>query len=169
VRSAAPTVTTPAWGDPFDIDRMKPINDGFGHDAGDVLLAGELMRTFRGEDVACRYGGDEFTIVLPEASLADVWRRAEQFREAVRAGGAVRGQVPGSGHVDRRGAYPDHGLNSERVLLAADAPLRLQVRGRGSHHGRADGRTRRRGGNTETRGNLAGSTELIFSSRPVEN
>jgi diguanylate cyclase (GGDEF)-like protein/PAS domain S-box-containing protein len=110
----------------FDIDRMKPINDGFGHDAGDVLLRalGELMlRTFRGEDVACRYGGDEFTIVLPEASLADVWRRAEQFREAVKKlevvyEGKSLGPVTLSIGV---AAYPDHGLTSERVLLAADA------------------------------------------------
>lgn len=110
----------------FDIDRMKPINDGFGHDAGDVLLRAlgeQMLRTFRGEDVACRYGGDEFTIVLPEASLADVWRRAEQFREAIKKldvqyEGKRLGPVTLSIGV---AAYPDHGLTSERVLLAADA------------------------------------------------
>ncbi len=110
----------------FDIDRMKPINDTFGHDAGDLLLrtlGGLMLNSFRGEDVACRYGGDEFTIVLPEASLVDVWRRAEQLRENVkkldiRYEGRSVGAITLSIGV---AAYPDHGLTAERVLLAADA------------------------------------------------
>jgi hypothetical protein len=110
----------------FDIDKMKPINDRFGHDAGDLVLktlGNELLRMFRGEDVACRYGGDEFTIVLPEASLADVWQRAEQMRDAVKRidlqyEGKQLGAVTLSIGV---AAYPDHGASTERVLLAADA------------------------------------------------
>jgi diguanylate cyclase (GGDEF)-like protein len=78
---------------------------------------------FRGEDVACRYGGDEFTIVLPEASLADVWRRAEQMRDAVKRldpvyEGKHLGPLTLSIGV---AAYPDHGTTTERVLLASDA------------------------------------------------
>ncbi len=110
----------------FDIDRMKPINDTFGHDAGDLLLKSlgrTLISMFRGEDVACRYGGDEFTIVLPEASLADTWRRAEHVRQAVRQlnlryEGKRLGEVTLSIGV---AAFPDHGQTAERVLLAADA------------------------------------------------
>src|SRR5271157_770715 len=110
----------------FDIDKMKPINDRFGHDAGDLLLKAlgrEMLNLFRGEDVACRYGGDEFTIVLSEASLADTWRRAEQLREAVKRldikyEGAPIGPITLSIGV---AAYPDHGLSAERVLLASDA------------------------------------------------
>jgi diguanylate cyclase (GGDEF)-like protein len=110
----------------FDIDRMKPINDTYGHDAGDLLLrslGGLMLNSFRGEDVACRYGGDEFTIVLPEASLVDVWRRAEQLRENVKKldikyEGRSVGAITLSIGV---AAYPDHGLTAERVLLAADA------------------------------------------------
>ncbi len=110
----------------FDIDGMKPINDRFGHDAGDLVLKSlgfELIRLFRGEDVACRYGGDEFTIVLPEAALADVWRRAEQLREAIKRldlkyDGKQIGPVTISIGV---AAYPDHGATAERVLLACDA------------------------------------------------
>lgn len=110
----------------FDIDRMKPINDSYGHDAGDVLLRalGDLLlKSFRGEDVACRYGGDEFTIVLPEASLVDVWRRAEQMREGIKRlelkyEGRSLGPITLSIGV---AAYPDHGLTAERVLLAADS------------------------------------------------
>jgi diguanylate cyclase (GGDEF)-like protein len=110
----------------FDIDKMKPINDRYGHDAGDLvlkLLGRELLSMFRGEDVACRYGGDEFTIVLPEASLADVWRRAEQMRDAVKRldivyEGKHLGPLTLSIGV---AAYPDHGTTTERVLLACDA------------------------------------------------
>jgi diguanylate cyclase (GGDEF)-like protein len=110
----------------FDIDRMKPINDTFGHDAGDLLLrslGSALIGMFRGEDVACRYGGDEFTIVLPEASLTDTWRRAEHVRQTVRSlglkyEGKSLGEVTLSIGV---AAYPDHGQTAERVLLSADA------------------------------------------------
>lgn len=110
----------------FDIDKMKPINDQFGHDAGDLLLrslGSELLGMFRGEDVACRYGGDEFTIVLPEASLAEVWRRAEQLRDRMRRldlmyNGKPLGKVSLSIGV---AAFPDHGQTTERVLLACDA------------------------------------------------
>ncbi len=110
----------------FDIDKMKPINDRFGHDAGDLVLKSlglELLNLFRGEDVACRYGGDEFTIVLPEATLADVWRRAEQLRELVKRlvikyDGKQIGPLTMSIGV---AAYPDHGASTERVILASDA------------------------------------------------
>jgi diguanylate cyclase (GGDEF)-like protein/PAS domain S-box-containing protein len=110
----------------FDIDKMKPINDRFGHDAGDLLLktlGKELLGLFRGEDVACRYGGDEFTIVLPEATLSDVWRRAEQMRETIKKldlkyTGKSVGQITLSIGV---AAFPDHGQTAERVLLACDA------------------------------------------------
>ncbi len=110
----------------FDIDRMKPINDRHGHDAGDLVLKSlgrELLRLFRGEDVACRYGGDEFVVVLPEAPLADVWRRAEDLRSAIRRldlvyEGKPLGTITLSIGV---AAYPDHGQTAERVLLACDA------------------------------------------------
>jgi diguanylate cyclase (GGDEF)-like protein len=110
----------------FDIDKMKPINDRYGHDAGDLalrMLGKELLGLFRGEDVASRYGGDEFTIVLPEATLADVWRRAEQLHEATRRleikyDGKQVGPITLSIGV---AAYPDHGQTTERVLLACDA------------------------------------------------
>jgi diguanylate cyclase (GGDEF)-like protein len=110
----------------FDIDRLKPINDNYGHDAGDTLLRalGELLlKTFRGEDVACRYGGDEFTVVLPEASLADIWQRAEQLRNNYKQ---LDLQHEGQ-HLDLAGlsigvaAYPDHGATVERLIQVCDA------------------------------------------------
>jgi diguanylate cyclase (GGDEF)-like protein len=110
----------------FDVDHMKPINDALGHDAGDTLLKGLgelMMRLFRGEDVACRYGGDEFTIVLPEASLADAWQRAEQLREAFRRLELVHNNKP-LGQVTLSigvALFPDHGATAERLLQAADS------------------------------------------------
>lgn len=109
----------------FDIDRLKPINDTYGHDAGDLLLRslGELLqRSFRGEDVACRYGGDEFTVVLPEATLADAWRRADQLREAVKKMDLFyEGRPIGPATLSIGvAAYPDHGRTAEHLLLAAD-------------------------------------------------
>jgi diguanylate cyclase (GGDEF)-like protein/PAS domain S-box-containing protein len=112
----------------FDIDQMKPVNDNLGHDAGDLLLksiGSLLLKMFRGEDVACRYGGDEFTVILPEASLPDVWRRAEELREAVRKlqldyeGKPLR---PCSLSVGVT-AFPDHGSNIESLIKASDAAI----------------------------------------------
>jgi diguanylate cyclase (GGDEF)-like protein/PAS domain S-box-containing protein len=111
-----------------DIDQLKPINDNLGHDAGDTMLksVGSLMeRLFRGEDVACRYGGDEFTVIMPEASLSDVWQRAEQLRESLRKlsmehEGKRLGPVTMSIGV---AAYPDHGNSAERLLQVADAAV----------------------------------------------
>ena len=72
----------------LDIDHFKIFNDTHGHAAGDALLAriGHVLQTMtRNEDLACRYGGEEFTLVLPEASQADAMRRAEEIRAAIGA------------------------------------------------------------------------------------
>lgn len=110
----------------FDIDHLKRVNDGYGHDAGDAALEalGNLMlKTFRGEDVPCRFGGDEFTIILPEATVSDAFRRAEQFREAFKLldfehEGKHFGPLTLSLGI---AAYPDHGSSVERLLQIADA------------------------------------------------
>ncbi len=70
-----------------DIDYFKQINDQFGHDAGDEVLKalGELLSTsFRIQDIACRYGGEEFVIVLPDTHSDDALKRAETLRENVK-------------------------------------------------------------------------------------
>jgi diguanylate cyclase (GGDEF)-like protein/PAS domain S-box-containing protein len=111
-----------------DIDNFKQLNDSFGHAAGDVYLRGigALLRSsVRGADVACRYGGEELVIILPEASLGVTRRRAEQLREAVgrlRAigrGGTVLAATISLGVA----AYPDHGTSPEMLLNAADEAL----------------------------------------------
>jgi len=110
----------------FDIDHLKQINDKYGHDAGDVVLKilGDLLiKLFRGEDVPCRYGGDEFTIVLPEASVSEAFRRAEQFRDTFKKTDFVYEGHHFSPLTLSLGiaAYPDHGASVERLLQTADA------------------------------------------------
>jgi diguanylate cyclase (GGDEF)-like protein len=69
-----------------DIDKFKLFNDSFGHTAGDIVLkeVGALLRrSVRTEDIVCRYGGEEFLIVLPDTTLESVRERAESMREAI--------------------------------------------------------------------------------------
>ena len=70
----------------LDIDFFKQFNDTFGHDAGDAVLreVGAVTRSvFRGEDVACRYGGEEFALVLTDTSAEGALARASQLRDQV--------------------------------------------------------------------------------------
>ncbi|HEY7404572.1 MAG TPA: diguanylate cyclase [Candidatus Angelobacter sp.] len=69
-----------------DIDKFKLFNDSFGHTAGDIVLkeVGALFRrSVRTEDIVCRYGGEEFLIVLPDTTLESVRERAEAMRDAI--------------------------------------------------------------------------------------
>lgn len=72
----------------LDIDHFKRFNDTHGHAAGDALLArvGQVLQELvRNEDIACRYGGEEFTVVLPETDTETALKRAEQIRAAIGA------------------------------------------------------------------------------------
>lgn len=112
----------------FDLDRFKVVNDNYGHEAGDVLLRtlGELLRrNVRGEDVACRWGGEEFAVLLPEATLEATRVRAEELRAVVRElkvpyQDRILGPVTVSLGV---AIFPDQGLSGQSVLRAADAAL----------------------------------------------
>jgi len=69
-----------------DIDKFKAFNDSFGHNAGDIVLkeVGSLFRrSVRTEDIVCRYGGEEFLIVMPDTTLESVRERAEAMRDAI--------------------------------------------------------------------------------------
>jgi diguanylate cyclase (GGDEF)-like protein/PAS domain S-box-containing protein len=119
-----------------DIDHFKQFNDSFGHDCGDEVLrvVAQLLRAqFRKSDIVCRYGGEEFTIVMPGATLEQARRRTVRVCEAIRnfeiaySGRAV-GPVTMSFGV---AAFPQHGDAPDIVLKAADgALLRAKMEGR---------------------------------------
>ena len=70
----------------LDIDFFKSINDTYGHDAGDDVLrefAVRIRKSIRGIDLACRYGGEEFVIVMPETDLTVAGMIAERLRRSI--------------------------------------------------------------------------------------
>jgi diguanylate cyclase (GGDEF)-like protein len=71
----------------LDLDHFKRYNDNFGHAAGDKALAcvgAVLLCSVRAEDIACRYGGEEFALILPECSVLQATVRAEQIRNRLK-------------------------------------------------------------------------------------
>jgi diguanylate cyclase (GGDEF)-like protein/PAS domain S-box-containing protein len=112
----------------MDLDRFKRFNDTFGHQAGDALLRafGDfLTKNTRGQDIACRYGGEEFAVVLSDATLAGALQRADILREEVKQlkvhyGGQLLGMVSISMGL---ALFPDHGATIAEVLRAADQAL----------------------------------------------
>lgn len=111
-----------------DVDHFKRFNDSFGHEAGDLLLI-ELATVFRAnlraEDIACRYGGEEFTLILTETSLATGIERAERLRQKLSVTQVShRGQrLPQVTISIGLSCYPDHGDSVEALLRAADLAL----------------------------------------------
>jgi diguanylate cyclase (GGDEF)-like protein len=111
-----------------DIDHFKRFNDTFGHAMGDAVLRaiGELMKQhFRSSDVACRYGGEEFIIVLPEITLEGARKRAEALRLAVhglktRQDGKMLGQISVSLGL---AMLPQDGTRAAALVAAADAAM----------------------------------------------
>lgn len=112
----------------LDIDHFKRFNDTYGHDAGDLLLRGMgglLRRAVREGDMPCRYGGEEFVVILPGADLAGTRQRAEALRAAIaqwdpQRDGQSLGPVTASIGV---AALPMHGTTWQQVLKAADEAL----------------------------------------------
>jgi diguanylate cyclase (GGDEF)-like protein/PAS domain S-box-containing protein len=120
----------------LDLDYFKHFNDTFGHEAGDNLLrtlGNFLGERVRREDVACRYGGEEFVLILAEASQEIVCRRAEEIRrEFPKVPILYRGQVLESVTLSLGVAmFPEHGATGRDVLRAADdAMYRAKAQGR---------------------------------------
>jgi diguanylate cyclase (GGDEF)-like protein len=112
----------------LDVDHFKLFNDNNGHEAGDAVLrevAQVLKRHTRIEDIACRYGGEEFLMVLSGCPLEDAYQKAEAIREAiaqlrVTASGSVLTRITASLGI---ACYPQHGLRLEDLIRAADGAL----------------------------------------------
>ncbi|MCI0330905.1 MAG: diguanylate cyclase [candidate division Zixibacteria bacterium] len=108
----------------LDLDHFKRFNDTFGHKTGDELLKqmGEfLLQNIRGEDIACRYGGDEFMLILPGASLEVAGRRAEKLEEMIKGSNGPYGRylTLSIGIA----VFLEHGTTKEELLRAADFAL----------------------------------------------
>ncbi len=121
----------------LDVDGFKGFNDTRGHAAGDAVLRelGSLFLTHvRGEDIPCRYGGDEFIIVLPDASGEATQQRAVFLCEQARQLDIKFEGVPLEAITLSAGiaAFPENGLTSAEVLKAADLSLyRAKDQGQG--------------------------------------
>jgi diguanylate cyclase (GGDEF)-like protein/PAS domain S-box-containing protein len=121
----------------LDIDNFKTINDSFGHTAGDVVLqefSNLISRNIREEDIACRYGGDEFVIVLPDTSLEVTCERAEQVISLTKNSQIQFEDCSVEGISTSIGIsfYPDNGISKTEILQTADMALfRAKTEGRG--------------------------------------
>lgn len=109
----------------LDLDHFKRVNDTFGHAAGDqvlIALAGILRTSIRGEDMPCRVGGEEFLVLMPDASPAIAGKVAERIRSAT-AGHTMPQAV---GHITVSigvALWPADDPAIEQVLVKADQAL----------------------------------------------
>jgi diguanylate cyclase (GGDEF)-like protein len=128
----------------MDMDRLKEINDTYGHQAGDAMIKAvtkAICDTCRQIDIPCRYGGDEFVVILPETTKAQAAVFAERLLRAVRDTTVA---IPHTGSLTEEGeagdrssepavlaptisvglaSFPEDGRNPETLISKADAAL----------------------------------------------
>jgi diguanylate cyclase (GGDEF)-like protein len=114
----------------IDVDHFKNLNDTFGHEAGDAVLRslGTLLKEhFRAEDIVCRYGGEEFTVILPETDLEAAHQRSNELCQAAKQMLVQhRGETLRSISLSVGVAiFGEHGTTADSLLHAADAALYL--------------------------------------------
>jgi diguanylate cyclase (GGDEF)-like protein len=122
----------------MDLDHFKPFNDNYGHAAGDAVLVAFsrlLHQNFRSEDIACRLGGEEFIMIMPEMDRTVAERRAqEMLREAVSIQLVHEGrELPPVTVSIGLAIFPEDGESPEALMDAAD---------RAVYRSKADGRNR---------------------------
>lgn len=112
----------------FDADKFKNFNDNHGHDAGDMVLrsiGARMNEVLTGSETACRFGGEEFAVLVPEADLERTVAVAEDLREAI-AATQVRyldGPLPRITISAGVSAYPVCGSSPQTLLKRADDAL----------------------------------------------
>jgi diguanylate cyclase (GGDEF)-like protein len=112
----------------LDVDHFKKFNDAHGHEAGDAVLQAlgrELRGNCRDGDIVCRFGGEEFTVILPDTPVEGgrIW--AERLMRKVHAMQVKAGAtvLPGVTVSMGLAIYPEHGEDTETLLQAADLAL----------------------------------------------
>ncbi len=109
-----------------DLDFLRNINNTYGHQAGDVVLIGiaqVIQQQIRGVDVAARFGGEEFVVLLPDSGLEAAARVAERIRSGIEHERfTVNTSVAPIGATVSIGvaSYPDHGVSSTEIMHEAD-------------------------------------------------
>jgi diguanylate cyclase (GGDEF)-like protein len=112
----------------LDIDFFKKYNDTYGHDCGDEVLQslGTLLeKNIRKTDIACRYGGEEFVVIMPDTPLEVAIAHAELIRQKIKTILLERQNkliAPITVSIGVSG-YPQHGLNVQKILKSADMAL----------------------------------------------
>jgi diguanylate cyclase (GGDEF)-like protein len=113
----------------FDLDRFKQINDQRGHQSGSRALreVGQLLtRTLRQTDIAVRYGGDEFVVVLPETSRDQALEAARRLRDEMAASTFLADEKPGPIRITASfgvATFPDDGQAPDELLRRADEAM----------------------------------------------
>jgi diguanylate cyclase (GGDEF)-like protein/PAS domain S-box-containing protein len=110
-----------------DLDHFKVVNDCFGHLAGDEVLrvfAGLMKQFSRSSDINCRYGGEEFFLVLPNMNTEKACERAEQLRMALSAAPIVfnKTEIPVTASFGVA-TFPQHGQTGNDLMMSADNAL----------------------------------------------
>jgi diguanylate cyclase (GGDEF)-like protein len=112
----------------IDLDHFRNINNTWGHDAGDFALkevANLLQKMIRSSDTACRYGGEEMTLILSESSLENTAKKAEEIRAAI-------AKLPLNYNDEQLikvtssfgvACFPDQGKTVKEIIQAADIAL----------------------------------------------
>jgi diguanylate cyclase (GGDEF)-like protein len=122
----------------IDVDHFKRFNDSYGHRIADKMLclfASFLQGSVRVEDIVCRYGGEEFVLILPSSGLDEAIKRSQHLQEGTRRlyleaeGRPVESFTISVGI----GMFPEHGSDSETLLSVADRAL---------YHAKKSGRDR---------------------------
>ncbi len=121
----------------LDMDNLKTFNDTYGHAVGDkalVLLSDQLKELTRIDDITCRYGGDEFLVILHKTTLASGYKRVEQWRktlEEIRI--EYEDQELQITFTAGIATYPTHGQTLEEVIKMADDAL-YQAKDKGRNY-----------------------------------
>ena len=117
-----------------DIDHFKRFNDEFGHDGGDAILralGAFFKKHVRGSDIACRYGGEEFILVMSPSSAEGARQRAEKMREDARLLSVTHANRDLGAITLSLGVavFPDHASDAAAIVKAADVALYQAKRG----------------------------------------